>query len=124
MTLPPGARHGAGEHLIEWDAPETEAGVDINVESLEGSGDCGARAHCRFALPRTNSTADLRPCVRAYRDRSIEKDPRFPVKLSKSGPDTSECIVTYSVHLFLEAASRQCGRNPRWRWTLRAARAG
>ena len=53
MTLPPGARHGAGEHLIEWDAPETEAGVDINVESLEGSGDyIGARGrilalHCR-----------------------------------------------------------------------------
>jgi hypothetical protein len=33
------SRHGAGEHHIEWDAPETEAGVDINVESLEGSGD-------------------------------------------------------------------------------------
>ena len=51
MTLPPGARHGAGEHRINWDAPETEAGVDINVESLEGSGDIGARLHCRFALP-------------------------------------------------------------------------
>ena len=33
------SKHGAGEHHIEWDAPETEAGVDINVESLEGEGD-------------------------------------------------------------------------------------
>jgi hypothetical protein len=33
------SRHGAGAHHIEWDAPETESGVDIHIESLEGSGD-------------------------------------------------------------------------------------
>jgi hypothetical protein len=33
------SKHGAGGHRIEWDAPETEAGVDIKVGSLEGEGD-------------------------------------------------------------------------------------
>jgi hypothetical protein len=31
--------------------------------------------------------------VRSYRDRSLEKDERFPFKLSKSGPDNSKRIV-------------------------------
>jgi hypothetical protein len=38
------SRHGAGEKHIEWDAPETESHVDINVQSLEGSGNFHLKA--------------------------------------------------------------------------------
>ena len=35
------------------------------------------------------------PCVWTYRDSSLEKDWRFPFKLSKSGPDKSKRIVVF-----------------------------
>ena len=33
------------------------------------------------------------PCAWTYRDRSLEKDWRFPVELSKSGPDKSKRVI-------------------------------
>ena len=33
------SKHGAGAHHIEWDAPQTEDGVTIQVESLQGAGE-------------------------------------------------------------------------------------
>ena len=32
-------------------------------------------------------------CVWAYRDRSLEKDSRFPVKLFRRGPNESKCMI-------------------------------
>ena len=31
-------KRGAGTHTIEWNAPEHEAGLDIDVNALEGNG--------------------------------------------------------------------------------------
>jgi hypothetical protein len=50
-----------------------------------------------MSSPRLASPIKLEvrlPCVWSYRDHSLEKDWRFPVKLSKSGPDKSKRIVS------------------------------
>ena len=47
------------------------------------------------------------PCVWTYRDRSLEKDSHFPVKLSKWGPDKSKRIVDAGAVLTLPTSVSQ-----------------
>ena len=51
--------------------------------------------HLMTSLPMARFLAlvDEVPCVWTYRDRSLEKDWRFPFKLSNIGPDKSKRSV-------------------------------
>jgi hypothetical protein len=57
------------------------------------------------------------PCVWSCRDRSLEKDWCFPVKLSKSGPDNSKtkCMVTTIAAGGIRSQPRRRGPVRRWR---------
>eukprot|EP01052_Picozoa_sp_SAG31_P025049 SAG31_NODE_2171_length_6265_cov_3.765326_5_plen_89_part_00 len=58
-------RTGAGSHTLEWNAPEHEAGVDIDVDALEGAGEY----HLTVSLPEMLSL--LNPAVELTETRAL-----------------------------------------------------
>ena len=80
-------QHGSQMHTKGVDLQQAGAQLQQQAAQLHGHNPQVRRPHL------ATSEITVLPCVWTCRDRSPEKDSRFPVKRSKSGPDKSKHIV-------------------------------